>query len=55
MESISGIYRFADSDGTVRTFIAIRDRACARLRAPQFADRSRDSRGARIILDLGAQ
>lgn len=55
MESISGIYRFVDSDGRVRTFIAIRDRACARLRAPQFADRSRDSRGARILLDLGAQ
>lgn len=54
MESISGIYRFVDFDGRVRTFIAIRDRACARLRAPQFADRGPDSRGARILLDLGA-
>ena len=54
IESISGIYRFVDFDGQVRTFIAIRDRACARIRAPELEDEDSTSRRATIVIDLGA-
>jgi hypothetical protein len=52
IESISGVYRFVDFDGQVRTFIAIRDQACARIRAPGFEDKESISRRARILIDL---
>jgi hypothetical protein len=54
MESISGVYRFVDFDGQVRVFIAIRDRACARIRAPELEDEGSTSRRATIVIDLGA-
>jgi hypothetical protein len=53
IESISGVYRFVDFDGLVRTFIAIRDQACARIRAPGLEDGDDSSRGATILVDLG--
>ena len=54
IESISGVYRFVDSDGLVRTFIAIRDQACARIRAPELEGQASASRRATIVIDLGA-
>ena len=53
IESISGIYRFVDIDGEARTFIAIRDQACARIRAPELEDEGSASRRATIVMDLG--
>jgi hypothetical protein len=52
MESISGVYRFLDVEGQVRTFIAIRDESCARVRAPELVDADRASRRATILVDL---
>ena len=54
IESISGVYRFVDFDGQARTFIAIRDQACARVRAPELEDEESTSRRATILIDLGA-
>ena len=39
LDSISGIYRFTDRDGQTRAYIAIRDEACARIRAADLQER----------------
>jgi hypothetical protein len=52
LDSISGVYRFVDFDGQVRTYIALRDRACARIRAPELDDEDSTSRRATILVDL---
>jgi hypothetical protein len=53
IETVSGVYRFVDFEGQVRTFIAIRDRACARVRAAELEDQDGTSRRATILIDLG--
>jgi hypothetical protein len=53
IDSISGIYRFIDVDGVARTFIALRDDSCARVRAPGLQDEGRP-RSASILVDLAA-
>jgi hypothetical protein len=50
--SISGIYRFIDFEGRAHAFIAIRDRACARIRAPGLEDEGGRGRRASILIDL---
>lgn len=52
MDSIGGIYRFVDFDGVARTYVALRDGACARLRAPQLQSEGRGPRNATILLDF---
>lgn len=52
MKSVSGIYRFTDVEGTPRTFVALRDEACARISAPKFETTGGGSGSPRIILDL---
>jgi hypothetical protein len=52
MTSVSGVYRFKDVEGTPRAFVALRDDACARIRAPKFETKGGGSGAPRIILDF---
>jgi hypothetical protein len=53
MRSVSGVYRFVDADGQVRAFIAIRDQACARIRAAEMEGEDTVTTHATILVDLG--
>lgn len=52
IDSISGVYRFIDVDGRARAYVAIRDRSCARIRAPELEDQDTTARRASILVDL---